>query len=482
MAIRDRKTSRQRRSRRLLAGVVLVLPPALFAACGNGSNGGSGPSSNGYDAALDHAASTDHDGAPDGTMSTADADAGVALMGHDGAPEAPMSPSPLALGATCAADGDCASHICVNAFCCSSTCSSPCSTCGPNGTCGDILSDAGTTCGTNLTCDGLGNCRRANGQSCVVGSDCSSAHCVLGQCANVAADCSQLTATGLVTEASLVDGIWPQGNPAGQAVLLGGTFDGHEQLCFDRASITASYQDPVNAIVILPADAGVGQHSIGVIATSGAVATMPVNVVSDFGPELTVVGRSTTMANTFVTVNLFGQQATPVVPTPIGNFPPIDNNWDDALPNHPATTWQSGPPGQGNGLYEGPYDAATFGTGMTTSGTALIGRAGIILTRVKGDRYSAAVTANASISMDAGTVSANYVGLFVCASDTPSTTVGSIESGCKEPDGGALAIALDAGAPVIGNPSCQVPCDATGLLKFMMFPDAPSGHQAVLLK
>jgi hypothetical protein len=86
---------------------------------------------------------------------------------------------------------DCASGNCADGVCCDTACTAACKACnlsGVVGTCANLpqfTTDNFPTgvCTAPNTCDGLGNCKRVNGQACPNGaSDCASGYCVDGVC------------------------------------------------------------------------------------------------------------------------------------------------------------------------------------------------------------------------------------------------------------------------------------------------------------
>ncbi len=107
--------------------------------------------------------------------------------GDDGGePEAGTDSGRFAVGATCAADGECDSGYCIDGVCCTTRCTGLCLACnvsGREGTCSPILmgedparecaEDVVSSCGGNGTCDGAGACARYK-----VGTECKAATCV----------------------------------------------------------------------------------------------------------------------------------------------------------------------------------------------------------------------------------------------------------------------------------------------------------------
>ncbi len=432
----------------------LVLLSLGVISCGDSSGATADAStpSAGSDSSL-----TSTDDALTSDMSNAPSDAGatgVDVVGN----------TSRSLGATCMATSDCASSFCVSGHCCPSACGSPCSTCGSGGTCADVPTEAGTGCGAGLACDGLGNCRKTDGQSCASSEDCSSGNCIAGICGFAATTCPDVAAhqSALVQQPGLLERTWPLGNPAGQAVLVGGQFGEIAALCFDAEAIPLSYQDPDNAMVVLPATASVGAHSLTAIATSGAVATIPVNVAATFGTELAVNFVS---AGGVTARPVFAQSASPFVPKVVGNYPPFDNTWSGSQ----IGNWTSSG-GPHNGVYRDWDGGIGFFIQTTYNGN--------INTTLTGRRLSLTVHLDPANTLppppDAeAPATQTYVGLFVCGIDTPANFA-SIAASCGYPDGGPSS--------VVGNPTCQVNCDVSGVLRVLMFPDAPTGHQVVLIK
>jgi hypothetical protein len=444
----------------------LVLLSSLESACSDSSDAATiSPSRDGGDIARPQS----RDAQRDDTL-TPPADGGArdsTVQGDD------VVDASRALGASCAVARDCASTFCINAHCCSSVCSSPCSTCGSTGTCADVAIEAGTACGTALACDGRGNCRKTDGQACTLPQDCSSGQCVAGTCGLAAMGCGDLAAHSreLVQEPALLERTWPLGNPPGQAVLVGGDFDAIVALCFDGEAIALSYQDPGNAMIILPLNASVGPHSLAAIGMSGTTAAISVNVTSDFGTEFSVAEVSGTGASKVVTTaSVFTQSSTPFIPTTVGNYPPFDNTWGGG---HIGSWLETGAE-PGNAVYR-DWDA---GIGFSLSGSA--GYSGGITATRNGRRLSVIAHVGPANTIpppdDAEVpVSQSYVGLFVCGIDSPVNFV-SVAASCGYRDGGTSLVT------VVGNPECQVQCNVQGILRVIMFPDAPAGHQVLLTK
>jgi len=116
-----------------------------------------------------------------------------------------------ALGSVCADGGACASGFCTDGVCCVDTCTGECMACnvtGAAGTCTNVPSnsdDAPLCTGTN-SCDGMGTCKRDNGQACGMGMDCSSGFCADGVCCDTACGdtCKSCNLMGTVGVCTLV--------------------------------------------------------------------------------------------------------------------------------------------------------------------------------------------------------------------------------------------------------------------------------------
>lgn len=92
-------------------------------------------------------------------------------------------------GTACTLASQCQSGNCVDNYCCNSACSSLCQACNVSnniGTCTNVPlnQDDGTCTGTTQSCNGLGECKKEQGQSCSNTSDClnSTNVCVDGVC------------------------------------------------------------------------------------------------------------------------------------------------------------------------------------------------------------------------------------------------------------------------------------------------------------
>ncbi len=107
------------------------------------------------------------------------------------------------MGYPCTGGTQCGSGICVDGVCCNTSCSGTCKSCnvaGSVGTCANlpIGQDDGALCSGSNSCDGIGNCKKENGQGCSIGSDCLSGFCADGVCCNTGclANCQACNLTG----------------------------------------------------------------------------------------------------------------------------------------------------------------------------------------------------------------------------------------------------------------------------------------------
>jgi hypothetical protein len=95
-------------------------------------------------------------------------------------------------GQGCASGAQCLSNSCVDGVCCNNACSGTCTSCnqaGNIGTCTNIPAngtDASPVCSGTSLCDGAGNCKKVNGQSCTMTSQCLSGQCADGVCCTTA--------------------------------------------------------------------------------------------------------------------------------------------------------------------------------------------------------------------------------------------------------------------------------------------------------
>lgn len=101
----------------------------------------------------------------------------------------------LSLGALCALGAECASGVCADGVCCTSSCEGPCRSCNqPSamGTCQaySVGTNPESECSNGATCNGAGACgappppNLPNGQMCSSGTQCASGFCVDGVCCN----------------------------------------------------------------------------------------------------------------------------------------------------------------------------------------------------------------------------------------------------------------------------------------------------------
>lgn len=91
----------------------------------------------------------------------------------------------LARGSPCSMGPECVDGFCVDGRCCNAGCGSTCKACnvpGLEGTCSNVPlltqdNFPANACTGTKTCDGAGACKKANGQACVLGSECASGVC-----------------------------------------------------------------------------------------------------------------------------------------------------------------------------------------------------------------------------------------------------------------------------------------------------------------
>jgi len=93
-------------------------------------------------------------------------------------------------GQACANAGQCISGQCVDGVCCATAMCPDCQACNlsGNGTCSPVpAGNKDGLCSTaDKACDGLGVCKKINGQSCAASADCVTDNCVDGVCCNTA--------------------------------------------------------------------------------------------------------------------------------------------------------------------------------------------------------------------------------------------------------------------------------------------------------
>lgn len=89
-------------------------------------------------------------------------------------------------GQSCSSNAECLNDNCVDGYCCSSLCSGPCVQCSSSGQCENLSkyqSDPGFCTGA-MVCDGTGTCKKNNGETCSMATECASGFCVDGVCCN----------------------------------------------------------------------------------------------------------------------------------------------------------------------------------------------------------------------------------------------------------------------------------------------------------
>jgi len=92
-------------------------------------------------------------------------------------------------GTGCGAGAECVTGFCVDGVCCNESCTADCKACnvtGSFGTCANLPSGTadGAACSGMNSCDGMGACKRGNGQGCGMNTECASGNCVEGVCCN----------------------------------------------------------------------------------------------------------------------------------------------------------------------------------------------------------------------------------------------------------------------------------------------------------
>lgn len=84
-------------------------------------------------------------------------------------------------GLTCGGNSECLSGFCEDSVCCDMACPGSCARCnlaGGVGTCGSVpQGQQPPGCGGTNACDGMGGCKKINGQTCTAGSECASGFC-----------------------------------------------------------------------------------------------------------------------------------------------------------------------------------------------------------------------------------------------------------------------------------------------------------------
>ena len=100
----------------------------------------------------------------------------------------------LALGQVCLNHPECASGLCIDGNCCDQACTGACKACnlpGTAGTCtfisaGQADPNGSPACMGGSACDGSGGCKKANGQTCSIATECAAGFCVDGVCCDKA--------------------------------------------------------------------------------------------------------------------------------------------------------------------------------------------------------------------------------------------------------------------------------------------------------
>ena len=100
----------------------------------------------------------------------------------------------LKLGQPCTAGKQCASHHCIDGYCCGDQCKDTCKACnvfGKKGSCSPVPAgkpdtSAVATCKGSKACDGNGGCKKAPAWSCAKSAACSTGYCTDGVCCTTA--------------------------------------------------------------------------------------------------------------------------------------------------------------------------------------------------------------------------------------------------------------------------------------------------------
>lgn len=86
-------------------------------------------------------------------------------------------------GTACTQAEDCSSRLCEQGICCDRPCNGICESCTLTaGTCTPVKNATDDSCFGGFACDGEGICKKAQGESCQVDTECSSGFCSQGSC------------------------------------------------------------------------------------------------------------------------------------------------------------------------------------------------------------------------------------------------------------------------------------------------------------
>jgi hypothetical protein len=90
-------------------------------------------------------------------------------------------------GGSCTATSQCESgQTCVDGVCCQTTCSGTCKRCDATGSVGKCTTVTSAvdpdTCTGDSSCDSAGSCRKLQGNTCAIGTDCLTGNCADGYC------------------------------------------------------------------------------------------------------------------------------------------------------------------------------------------------------------------------------------------------------------------------------------------------------------
>jgi hypothetical protein len=119
-----------------------------------------------------------------------------------------------ALGQACVSLIQCANKNCVEGACCGVPSCPACQSClAGNGACGNLPIGPDTvgpaTCSNTLGCDGVGNCKKVNGQACNLTAECATGTCLDGVCCGSVScpTCQSCAASGNGTCANIANGM-----------------------------------------------------------------------------------------------------------------------------------------------------------------------------------------------------------------------------------------------------------------------------------
>lgn len=88
------------------------------------------------------------------------------------------------LGESCSGGTECVSGNCADSTCCESSCTTPCRSCANSGgLCNTtVTNQEDNNCNGTSSCDASGACKKDQGQTCMIDSDCVTGECADGRC------------------------------------------------------------------------------------------------------------------------------------------------------------------------------------------------------------------------------------------------------------------------------------------------------------